>query len=273
MTRSVVTAARRLGTGLSLVGLFVGSSLTGCGARSSLLSGEPQCRREGEERPCSNPCGVGVQACEDGVWQACEVAPTSRACSDACGNGSQICEKGVWGLCEVPDAQRACQNDCGNGVQRCRASVWGACEVPVTTMPCEDACGVGSRTCQNGLWSTCVGPLVTEECESVCGKGKRTCDKGAWLPCDAPLPNPPVLAAVIRDFTTAHPDFERPFALGNGLETGIVEAELGPDDLPVYASSTNTRTTSGREAFDQWYRDVPGVNLSIPYTIRTTPSQ
>lgn len=117
-----------------------------------------------------------------------------------------------------------------------------------------------------------MGPLVTEECESVCGKGKRTCEKGAWLPCDAPQPKPPVLAAIIRDFTTAHPDFERAFALGNGLETGIVKPDLGPDDVPVYASSTNTRTTTGRAEFDQWYRDVPGVNLSTPYTIQTSPS-
>src|SRR5690606_10876106 len=32
---------------------------------------------------------------------------------------------------------------------------------------------------------------------------------------------------------------------------------------PVYAGgASGTATTSGSEAFDQWYRDVPGVNLS-----------
>lgn len=60
--------------------------------------------------------------------------------------------------------------------------------------------------------------------------------------------------------------------MGNGLESGIVKPDLGPDDVPVYASSTNTRTTAGPAAFDQWYRDVPSVNQSTTYTIQTTPS-
>jgi fibro-slime domain-containing protein len=92
------------------------------------------------------------------------------------------------------------------------------------------------------------------------------------MPCDAPQPRPPVLNATIRDFRRTHPDFERSLALGDGPDPGMVLPNLGPDQLPVYASSTNTKTTSGRETFDQWYRDVPGVNMSTPYTIQTAPS-
>jgi fibro-slime domain-containing protein len=72
----------------------------------------------------------------------------------------------------------------------------------------------------------------------------------------------------IRDFTVAHPDFEA--YVGNG-EKGIVESELGDDGLPVYAHGEDgTRLTSGLSAFNQWYRDVPGVNYNIPLTLTMT---
>lgn len=37
----------------------------------------------------------------------------------------------------------------------------------------------------------------------------------------------------------------------------MVKDELGPDDKPVYASATVTPSSSGRENFDQWFRDGP----------------
>ncbi len=75
------------------------------------------------------------------------------------------------------------------------------------------------------------------------------------------------LTGTIRDFLDSHPDFE------NGIadDRGIVESELGPDGKPVYAHGPEgTVTTHGPEAFDQWYRDVPGVNMSAPLTITLT---
>ncbi|MBM4279930.1 MAG: fibro-slime domain-containing protein [Deltaproteobacteria bacterium] len=70
------------------------------------------------------------------------------------------------------------------------------------------------------------------------------------------------IPAVIRDFTPAHPDFES-FS-GSDADTGIVRFELGADRKPVYAEDGHTVTS--RESFDQWYRDVAGVNLAT--TIR-----
>ena len=64
------------------------------------------------------------------------------------------------------------------------------------------------------------------------------------------------IPATIRDFRIAHPDFED-FVAGEAT-TGIVSDDLGTDRKPVYVG--NASMTSGREAFDQWYRDVPGVN-------------
>jgi fibro-slime domain-containing protein len=77
-----------------------------------------------------------------------------------------------------------------------------------------------------------------------------------------------ILTGTVRDFKMfgtpgGHPDFQN---LG-GDDRGMVESVLGADGKPVYASATTTPTTHGRALFDQWYRDVPGVNMSTPYAI------
>ncbi|WP_430461338.1 fibro-slime domain-containing protein [Thalassolituus sp. LLYu03] len=71
---------------------------------------------------------------------------------------------------------------------------------------------------------------------------------------------------VFRDFSTTHPDFETM----DGVDLGIVKTDLGPDGRPVYASATTTSTTTGKENFDQWYRDVPGVNIAFSDSLTIT---
>ena len=63
-----------------------------------------------------------------------------------------------------------------------------------------------------------------------------------------------------------HPDFEANIA----AETGIVERMLGTDFKPVYAGGDGTATTSGADNFDQWYRDVDGVNMTFTEPIPLT---
>jgi fibro-slime domain-containing protein len=205
-----------------------------CGARSALPIGE-LCSEVGATRACTDVCGTGTQQCRDGVWQACEVPRTSRPCNGACGGGVQWCEDARWGACEVPETTRECSNDCGTGIERCAGGRWGTCEVEEISVPCA----------------------------SVCGSGEEICRNGRWQPCNAPQPRPPKLAAVVRDFNDTHPDFEID-VLGDFTEFGIVAAELGPDEKPVYAAPPSSPTTSGRAIFDQWYRDVPGVNRTAP---------
>jgi fibro-slime domain-containing protein len=80
-----------------------------------------------------------------------------------------------------------------------------------------------------------------------------------------------VLSGTARDFDSApkvnaaeaHPDF----ANKSGDDRGIVEPTLGTDDKPVYGSHASTKTTAGKAQFDQWYRDVDGVNRSVPVTL------
>jgi fibro-slime domain-containing protein len=69
------------------------------------------------------------------------------------------------------------------------------------------------------------------------------------------------LAATFRDFQAAHPDFE-PSAPGGGeVVTGIVDDALGPDGVPVQVGSGPGITSEA--TFNQWFRDVPGVNAPI----------
>jgi fibro-slime domain-containing protein len=75
-----------------------------------------------------------------------------------------------------------------------------------------------------------------------------------------------MLVGVIRDFQSSHPDFEGVL----GTDKGIVEQDIGTDQKPVYAGNPTTPTTNGQDAFDQWYRDVDGVNMTIPLSIPLT---
>jgi len=84
------------------------------------------------------------------------------------------------------------------------------------------------------------------------------------------------LHAVVRDFRgqvvvatePKHPDFEYVVA----EDKGIVAARLGSDDKPVYAHAGGTTpTTNGADAFNQWYRDVDGVNLRFEIDLPLTP--
>jgi fibro-slime domain-containing protein len=85
----------------------------------------------------------------------------------------------------------------------------------------------------------------------IAGDAGKACDKSLHL--------------TIRDFTEMHPDFEH--FMGSGLD-GIVEDQLGSDHKPVYAHDGPTALTTGPDEFDQWYRDVPGVNQHLEVSIQ-----
>ena len=90
--------------------------------------------------------------------------------------------------------------------------------------------------------------------------------------CDVSNATKRTLPVTIRDFrdypSGGHPDFEN---YNTGVETGIVTNELGylsEGGKPVYARATGgTKSTTNRMYFDQWYRDVSGVNITMPYTL------
>ena len=126
------------------------------------------------------------------------------------------------------------------------------------SLPLLAGCGARSEliTCEPGQ---------TRTCESFCGTGEQICVQGRWTPCSTLPPEGEVaLPATIRDFRADHPDFETDQI---GLDIGMVEDTLGPDGKPVYAGSPTTPTTTGKANFDQWFRDVPGVNQSTTSAI------
>lgn len=136
-----------------------------------------------------------------------------------------------------------------------------------------------------GLGCAGVAPQAGHDAGVVVDTAAPTVDVPVNVPTiDAPLdhlgvpPDPDAgvcqreLRAVVRDFRSGekdgqpkHPDFEAKVA----VDPGIVATMLGPDQKPVYAGGT-TGTTTTKENFDQWYRDVPGINITFEKTIPLT---
>jgi fibro-slime domain-containing protein len=99
-----------------------------------------------------------------------------------------------------------------------------------------------------------LGPLLSSVAGSSGGQGGTGGTPGV---CSG-------LYGLVRDFKMStkggsNPDFEQP----PQDDRGIVTNTLGSDGKPVYGDHPNgTATTHGKDYFDQWYRDVDGVNMS-----------
>ena len=76
------------------------------------------------------------------------------------------------------------------------------------------------------------------------------------------------IIGVTRDFQAEHPDFQDEIV----DDRGIVTADLGADRKPVYASSGGTPSTTSAEDFDQWYRNVDGVNQAFLMELSFEPN-
>lgn len=194
------------------------------------------CRRE-----TGWACGASGQACHE-----TECNDGLKEGDEPCDDGNDDIGDGCNPFCEVePDCSAgACVSACGDGLI-----------LPADLEQCDD----GNTSDDDGCSSTCVvepGFL----CDNVVGQ----------------LPPTLEVPAAFRDFiglpvgaATKHPDFE---AYGGSTETlGLVETMLGGDGKPVYTGACEVagvtaacpydRQTTNQTAFDQWYRDVAGVNV------------
>ncbi|QRK12967.1 DUF4215 domain-containing protein [Archangium violaceum] len=216
----------------------------------------------------------------------------AAACGDSFIAGDEDCDDG--------NAQEG--DGCG---ATCRLESGYKCEQPgqpCTPIVCGDKVVEGTEQCDDGNHDMGDGcsPLCQREprcsngtCQSVCGDGvmlpgdtTEQCDDGNTRANDGCSPTcqleagftckliesapPPTveIPIVYRDFIgfnqSGHVDFEN----ANGSEKGIVAATLGSDGKPVYAKEgVSSNTTHGRAAFDQWYRDTPGVNKTVVGTL------
>jgi fibro-slime domain-containing protein len=102
-----------------------------------------------------------------------------------------------------------------------------------------------------------LGEPITSETGSGSGGGSSSNGEGCGT----------VILAVIRDFKSDHPDFEKAI----GAETGLVQATLGADRKPVFAHDGMTPTVSGPDSFKQWYANVDGVNLPFVLEVFFAP--
>ncbi|MEZ4427118.1 MAG: fibro-slime domain-containing protein [Nannocystaceae bacterium] len=131
-----------------------------------------------------------------------------------------------------------------------------------------DAISTGGPSSSAGLTTTTTGLTAATETGDGTDATTGTYDLGSSP--DAPDttfdPCGNTLQGTLRDFSQSHPDFE--YVIGE--DPGIVADVLGVDGKPVYNGNPTTPSTNGKEAFDQWYRDVPGVNVTIPLSIPLT---
>ena len=203
-----------------------------CG--DGILAGKEKCD-DGNPNPgdgCSPTCVLesGFKCPTPG--SPCE--PTT--CGDGVTEGTEQCDDG--------------DNDMGDGC------------TPFCVKEPDCSAGACTSTCGDGLKL----PSDNEECEdgnTLSGDGcSSSCKIEPGYQCtDVPsAQNQLVLPTVIRDFQIAHPDFQYVIA----TDKGIVASMLGTDGKPVYANAGGTTpTTTGQANFDQWYRDVPGANMTI----------
>ena len=72
------------------------------------------------------------------------------------------------------------------------------------------------------------------------------------------------LEGTLRDFNDSHPDMQ--YRIG-GLDQDAVMSTLGPDGKPVFNAAGAGIAYTNAANFDQWFRDVDGVNQSMSYQI------
>jgi fibro-slime domain-containing protein len=109
-----------------------------------------------------------------------------------------------------------------------------------------------------------LGPQVTSSADAGAAGGSSG-TPGVATNCTA-------LYGLIRDFKMGnkpggHPDFE---TAPVGIETGIVATTLGADNKPVYVTTARqpSKSTTGPANFNQWYNDVPGVNMTFELALQ-----
>jgi fibro-slime domain-containing protein len=238
-------------------GWTCGQAGGGCRAAAcgdSIVAGAEEC--EDGDRDDGDGCSAACRL-ESG-WKCPPGQPCSRTtCGDRAPEGTEQCDDG--------------NNDTGDG-----------CSPLCTREPrcsggtCEERCGDGvilpnstAEACDDGNTRSNDGCSAT--CQLEAGFQCRTIEQEPPSQLDIPV--------VYRDFRgydlpasgslpRGHIDFENK---NQGLELGIVRSDLGSDGKPVYAKDgVASANTNGSAAFNQWYRDVEGVNRTVVSTLPLT---
>lgn len=171
----------------------------------------------------------------------------------------------------------ACGDDAGGRASASATAPTGASGVDTIPSPGSETLSSGTGTSGPGPTSSASGGGATtgaaDGTTTTSGGGGDSFPEtsvASWFETTTGLPMDceHVLYGTLRDFQESHPDFEYMI----DVDPGIVQPELGPDKKPVYAGQAGNPTTTGQANFDQWYRDVPEVNLPYFVSFSLAPS-
>lgn len=231
---------------------------------------------------CGDELIRGRESCDDGV----DPATGAPAAEDGCDTNCRL-EPGF--IC--PEGQPCRLTICGDGVvegsERCddgNTRPFDGCSPDCVNEP---ICGTAASPIGDCV-STCGDGILlasdAEECDDGNNRPNDGCDAQCRLEpgyqCSTVIENPPEfidLPVVLRDFRKSdtmpggHPDMG-PHCCAVQTDPSIVQVLLGADRKPVYAGTDAMpiNQTSGKTAFDQWYRDVDLVNERVDDRIRLT---
>ncbi|MBN2574188.1 MAG: DUF4215 domain-containing protein [Deltaproteobacteria bacterium] len=264
-----------------------GNTTSGDGCSDDCQTVEPGyiCRKPGN--PCTPLCGdsqvIKSEECDDG----------NATSGDGC---SAICRVEPGWTCSETTPSTCTHSVCGNGKVEAGEGCDDGNSVPF------DGC---SPTCQNDPVCGTAGSAVGE-CTTSCGDGllirggAEACDDGnqndgdgcskdckiePGNTCQSAYDNPPEqleLPIVARDFQwydananppTGHPDFGT-YCCDDSLmkSAGVLRSTLDVSRKPVWAGpdpvpDPKQLLFTGKAAFDQWYRDTSGINMTYYSTL------
>jgi len=263
-----------------------GNTASGDGCSSDCKTVEPGyiCRVPG--KPCTPRCGDGItkgfEQCDDG----------NTASGDGCSATCKI-EPGY----DCTGSPSTCKATvCGNGTKEAGETCDDGNTLPydgcASNCQSEPKCGTDSSAV-GACKSTCGDGILwpgMEECDdgnAADGDGcSHDCKIEKGWTCKSTFDDPPPklqIPIIARDFPigyspndnppSGHPDFgNSSFPTDDSLQKGrgIVATTLGMDRKPVWAGPTQDPVPNlsqsqftGKKEFDQWYRDVSGVNMTF----------
>jgi fibro-slime domain-containing protein len=255
----------------------------GCSSDCKTVETGYICRVPG--RPCTTRCGDGLvkgfETCDDGNTaggDGCSASCKVEAGYDCTGSPS-ACKKTVCGN-KVTETGETCDDGNTLPYDGCASN----CQKEPVCGTSTSAVGACKSTCGDGiLWPG------MEECDDGNAADGDGCSKdckieSGWT-CKSTFDDPPPklqIPIIARDFQnyspnstppTGHPDFGH-YCCDDSLQKGkgVVRSTLDSSHKPVWAGPTQDPLAdadaqqllfTGKKEFDQWYRDVSGVNMTV----------